>query len=83
MTVMLLVAHFLALGVAVMVFFWIIVLQRRNRAAEMLHDSDAHSFCLRSAEVVRPATWLAVRTPDPAAVRDVLAAPENFLSVRR
>ena len=78
MTVMLLMAHFLALGVAFMVFFWIIVLQRRNRAAEMLHDSDARNFWLRSADVIRPATWLAVRAPDPAAVRAVLPAPDEF-----
>jgi hypothetical protein len=78
MTVMLLVAHFLALGVAVMVFFWIIVLQRRTRAMGMLHDSGAHGCLLHAAGGVRPTSWLAVRKPDPAAVRAVLTAPDVF-----
>ena len=55
MTVMLLVAHFLALGVAVMVFFWMICLQRRNRAAETLHDLRRRTvFRLRTAAVSSP-----------------------------
>ena len=78
MTVMLLVAHFLALGVGVMVFFWIYILQRQNRATEMLHDSGAHGFPLPAAGAIRPSSWLAVRKPDPAAVRTVLAAPDEF-----
>jgi hypothetical protein len=78
MTLMLLVAHFLALGVAVMVFFWIIVLQGRNRAAGNFYDYRPHNFPFRAANVVRPACWLAVRTPDPAAVRAVLTAPDEF-----
>jgi hypothetical protein len=78
MTVMLLVAHFLALGVAVMVFFMIIVLQRRNRATGMLHESGTQSFLQCVAGAIRPGTWLAVRTRDPAAVRTVLAAPDKF-----
>jgi hypothetical protein len=78
MTLMLLVAHFLALGVAIMVFFWMILLQRRNRATGMFHNSVAHNFPFRAAGAIRPATWLAVRTLDPAAVRAVLAAPDEF-----
>jgi hypothetical protein len=78
MTLMLLVAHFLALGVAVMVFFWMLLLQRRKRAAGTLYDSGTHSFPLSVAGAVRPASWLAIRTTDPAAVRAVLAVPDEF-----
>ena len=78
MTLMLLVAHFLALGVAVMVFFWIIVLQRRNRATGNFYDSNAHNFSFRTDRPIRPNAWLAVRNRDSAAIGAVLTAPDDF-----
>ncbi len=78
MTWMLLVAHFLALGVAVMVFGWMIFLQRRNRAAEKLNHSAEENFPLRAASAIRPTTWLAVRSLEPESVRAALADKEEF-----
>jgi hypothetical protein len=77
MTWMLLVAHFLALGVAVMVFGWMIFLQRRNRAAEQLH-SPAGEIFPPPAAAIRPTTWLAVRTLEPATIRTALPNQEKF-----
>ncbi len=76
MTWMLLMAHFLALGVAVMVFLWIIFLQRRNRAAENLHHSAGEIFPTHTA--IRPTTWLAVRSLERETVRAALADREEF-----
>ena len=78
MTWMLLVAHFLALGVAAMVFGWMIFLQRRNRAAEKKSRSAEENFPLRAASVIRPTTWLAIRSLEPEAVRAALADKEEF-----
>ena len=77
MTLMLLVAHFLALGVAVMVFGWMIFLQRRNRAADNINHS-AGEFSPPHAAAMRPSTWLAVRSLGPEAVRAVLADKDEF-----
>jgi hypothetical protein len=76
MTWMLLVAHFLALGVAVMVFGWVIFLQRRNRADNLNHS--AGEFFPSPAIAMRPTTWLAVRALEPDAVRAVLADKNDF-----
>lgn len=78
MTWMLLVAHFLALGVAVMVFGWMIFLQRRNRAAEKLNHFAEENFLSHAAAAIRPTTWLAVRSLEPAAVRATLPNKEEF-----
>jgi hypothetical protein len=78
MTLMLLLAHFLALGVAVMVFLWMIFLHRRNRAAEEFHRPARKIFPARAASAIRPATWLAVRSLEPAAVRAALADKDEF-----
>jgi hypothetical protein len=78
MTLMLLVAHFLALGVAVMVFLWMIFLQRRNRAAEKLCSSAGEISPLRAAATTRPTTWLAVRSLEPATIRAALPGKEEF-----
>jgi hypothetical protein len=77
MTLMLLVAHFLALVVAVMVFGWMIFLQRRNRAADNINHS-AGEFSPPHAAAMRPSTWLAVRSLGPEAVRAVLADKDEF-----
>jgi hypothetical protein len=78
MTLMLLVAHFLALGVAVMVFGVMIFLQRRNRAAEKLHRS-AGDISPSPAAAIRPTTWLTIRALEPETVRATLPDKENFL----
>ena len=78
MTLMLLVAHFLALGVAVMVFGWMIFLQRRNRAAELLHNSGEGIFPRQTAAVIRPSTWLAIRSPEPQTIRALLPEKNGF-----
>jgi hypothetical protein len=80
---MLLLAHFLALGVAVMVFFWVKFLQRQKRAAETLHPAARNIFPPRTAPVIRPSTWLAVRTLEPEAVRAALADKDEFSISRR
>ncbi len=83
MTLMLLLAHFLALGVAVMVFLWMIFLQRRNRMAEKTRRSNGEIFLLHAASGIRPSTWLAVRTLEPAAVRAALPDKDDFSVSRR
>jgi hypothetical protein len=78
MTLLLLVAHFLALGVAVMVFGWMIFLQRRNRAMELLHNSTGGIFPRQAAAAIRSATWLAVRSHEPQRIRAVLPEKNGF-----
>jgi len=79
MTLMLLLAHFLALAVAVMVFFWMIFLQRRNRAAEKLPHSEPEIFPSHAKIAIRPATWLAVRSLEPETIRAALPDKDEFL----
>lgn len=76
MTLLLLLAHFLALGVAVMVFLWIIFLHRRNRRAEKLHPAAGDISPAHPA--TRPATWLAVRSLEPETVRAALPDTARF-----
>ena len=83
MTWMLLVAHFLALGVAVMVFGWMIFLQRRHRMAETLRPDAREIPSPRAIQAIRPSTWLAVRTLEPEAVRATLADKTAFFISRR
>jgi hypothetical protein len=78
LTVMLLAAHFLALGVATMVFFWMIFLRRRNRVADKSHPSDLEICPLRIATAIRPAIWLAVRSLEPKTVRAALPHKDEF-----
>jgi hypothetical protein len=78
MTLMLLLAHFLALGVIVMLFLWMIFLHRRNRATEGFHHPAEKIFTAHAATAIRPTTWLAVRTLEPEAVRAVLANKDEF-----
>jgi hypothetical protein len=76
MTLMLLLAHFLALGVAVMVFLWIMYLQRRNRAAAKLHPSAAATR--RAQDSLCPTTWLAVRSLEAETIRAALPDQDEF-----
>jgi hypothetical protein len=76
---MLLLAHFLALGVAVMVFVWIIFLQRRNRAAKMFYHSEGETFMSRATLAIRPTTWLAVRSLESETVRAALPDKQGFM----
>ena len=78
MTLMLLVAHFLALGVAIMVFGWMIFLQRRNRAAKLLYNSAGGIFPPQAAAAIRPATWLAIRSPEPQTIHALLPEKNGF-----
>ncbi len=78
MTLTLLVTHFMALGVALMVFGWVMLLQRRKQTAEKLHPRPREFFPPPMATAVRPATWLAVRSLDPKIVRAVLPDKREF-----
>src|SRR5471030_1384300 len=81
---MLLAAHFLALGVAVMVFFWVKFLQRQNRAAAAFsHCAGEISPARPAASAIRPSTWLAVRTLEPEIIRAALADEDDFFISRR
>lgn len=80
---MLLLAHFLALGVASLVFLWIIYLQRRNRAQESLPGSDRQANRLFPNPAPRPGTWLAVRSLEPEAIRAALMDKHDFRISRR
>jgi hypothetical protein len=75
---MLLLAHFLALGVAVMVFLRMICLQRRNRAAEASRRSAGGTFPSYATMTTRPTTWLAVRSLEPETVRAALPDRNEF-----
>ncbi len=66
-----------------MVFGWMFFLQKRNRAAEKLHPRAREFSPPSTATVVRPATWLAVRSLDPKIVRTTLPDKcEFFISPR-
>ena len=77
-TLMLLAAHFLALGVAVMVFLWMIFLHRRARALgqTLRQIQKIHPFA--HIAVQRPSTWLAVRSVEAERVRSALAGNGKF-----
>jgi hypothetical protein len=83
MTLMLLMAHFLALGVAVMVFGWIIYLRRRNRALERRHPSAWDVPDSHITASLRPTTWLAVRSLEPETIRAVLPDKHDFCISQR
>jgi len=82
-TLILLLAHFLALGVASLVFLWIIYLQRRNRAQESIPGSDRQANRPFPNPAQRPGTWLAVRSLEPEAIRAVLMDKHDFRISRR
>jgi hypothetical protein len=75
-TLMLLAWHFLALGVAVMVFLWMIFLHRRAQRLEQIVGRTHKISPFHSAE--RPTTWAAIRSVEPEAVRSVLPGDGKF-----
>jgi hypothetical protein len=75
---MLLAMHMLALGVACMVFVWIVILQRRYRAtAKPLDPPDEFPSAYKAA-MPRPASWLAIRSIEPEVVRTALVDKSEF-----
>jgi hypothetical protein len=77
-TLMLLAAHFLALGVAVMVFLWVFFLHRRARALGQTLQQIQKFHPLAHGTAQRPATWLAVRSVEAERVRSALAGSGKF-----
>jgi hypothetical protein len=71
-TLMLLAWHFLALGVAVMVFLWMIFLHRRARKFEIIASQIPKQNFLAPVFPQRPVTWLAIRSAPPETVQAAL-----------
>jgi hypothetical protein len=65
---MLFALHLLALGVATVIFFAMIVLHRRAREMERKAISDIKTFSPGGALAQCPAAWLAIRSTDSKAV---------------
>lgn len=80
---MLLLAHFLALGVALMIFLWVIYLHRRHRAAHLSHPTAETIFSSDATLPDRPATWLAIRSLEAETVRAALKDQAAFIINRR
>jgi hypothetical protein len=76
---MLLMAHLLALGVACIIFVWMIFLHRRNRVTERFHHSAEEIFPSHTMLTIRPTTWLAIRSLEPETVRAALPDKQGFL----
>jgi hypothetical protein len=68
---MLLLMHMIALGVGVMIFGWMIYLQRRARR-ELNQLSPLLNFDSPSFSPPRPSCWVAVRSVSPESVKDAL-----------
>lgn len=69
---MLLWTHFLAFGVVVMVFLWMLFLHRRAKRLEEITTNIAKHFPLAPVHPQRPTTWLAIRSATPEAVQSAL-----------
>lgn len=72
---MLLSTHFLAFGVAVMVFLWMIFLHWRSQKLQKLETrapQQRRQIFLAPVFPQRPATWLAIRSVSPEAVQAAL-----------
>jgi len=69
---MLLAAHFLALGVALMIFFWIKFLQRRAQKSEIITAQIPKHISLAPVFPQRPVTWIAIRSATPETVQTAL-----------
>ena len=67
-------AHMLALGVACLIFVWIFALHRRAQRLEQIVDQENSP----SDSTERPASWVAIRSVEPEAVRLVLPTEGNF-----
>ncbi len=72
MTLMLLVAHFLALGVAVIIFLWIFFLHRRAKSFEKIAGQAPKQIFIEQTFPQRPASWLAIRSINPETVQAAL-----------
>ena len=75
---MLLVAHFLALGVAVMVFLWMILLHRRAQKLGIIAAQIPKQIPLAPVFPQRPTTWLAIRSATPEAVQAALGLENSI-----
>jgi hypothetical protein len=62
----------LALGVACIIFVWMMILHRRARAEEKLMPRKTAALTFESAFASRPPLWMAVRATDPKAVQSAL-----------
>ena len=71
-------AHMLALGVACLMFVWIFVLHRRAQRLEQIVGRTQNISPSHSTSTERPASWLAIRSVEPEAVRLVLPTEGNF-----
>jgi hypothetical protein len=69
---MLIAAHLLALGVAVMIFIWIKFLHRRAQRSEIIAAQIPEQNPIAPVFPQRPVTWLAIRSATPEAVQAAL-----------
>jgi hypothetical protein len=76
-TLWLLAAHFLALGVAALVFFWMMYLDRRAQKPEIIAAQIPKQIS-QPAFSQRPATWLAIRSVTPEAVHAALGLSHSI-----
>lgn len=71
-TLLLLAPHFLALGIACLVFFWMIYLRRRAQRFEEIAARVPKQISIAPGLPQRPTTWLAVRSATPETVQAAL-----------
>jgi hypothetical protein len=69
---MLLALHMLALGVGMIIFFWMIAIHRRARAMQSMTSPNGRRPSPGSDFTHRPAIWLAIRSFNPKAIQAVL-----------
>jgi hypothetical protein len=77
-TLMLLMAHLLALGVACVIFVWMIMLHRRTHALNQSFSQIQRTLPHQSRSEKRPTTWLAVRSLEPETVYEAMADKDDF-----
>lgn len=75
---MLLVMHMLALGVACLVFLWIILLHRRARVLNQSFHQIQKLVPIHHESAQRPPNWLAIRSLEPETVRAALPDKNGF-----
>jgi hypothetical protein len=69
---MLIAAHFLALGVATIIFFWMIYLHRRAQKSEAIAAQIPKQISIAPFFPQRPVTWIAIRSATSEAVQSAL-----------
>ncbi len=69
---MLLAVHMLALGVGMIIFFWMIGIHRRALALQSMASPNRRLPSPDSGFTHRPALWLAIRSFNPKAIQAVL-----------